>query len=538
MQPAARKKAPLESRRRLSESILWRWQRSFFERRGVRAWSAGTVPHHITSNPFVADAYARVVFGFLRDAKVAGIDRAQPVHVVELGAGSGRFGYLFLKKLLRLCRESAVGDVAFRYVMTDFAEQNVEHLRGHPWLRPLFDAGILDVARFDAERDVRNGGKAEIALLHCGEVLAPGALKNPLVVIANYLFDSLPQDAFAVAEGRLYETLVTVSSPQDEPDLDDPAILGRAEVEYHDEPVDGPYYEDPAWDRLLDGYRRRLPATSFLFPTAALRCAETLLGLAGGRMLLLAGDRGYCRDEALVAGHGRPSLAMHGSFSMMVDFQLLGERCRQLGGEPLHPEHRAESLNVSAFLYGGHADTGGPGGFPETRHAFAEAVDKFGPDDFFTLKGSFEQVYRILTLEQLLAFLRWTGWDPKRFAECLPILKERLDGFLEAQKADLHDAVGRVWDAYLPIGEEQDLAFEIGTFLIELGLYAEALPYLDHSVRLYGLEPGTAYNRALCHHGLGQWDDALEWVNRALELAPDFDAARALRIQLGAGPGS
>ena len=64
------------------------------------------------------------------------------------------------------------------------------------------------------------------------------------------------------------------------------------------------------------------------------------------------------------------------------------------------------------------------------------------------------------------------------------------------EKASFDEAVRRVWDAYLPIGEEEDLAFEVGTLLIELGLYAEALEFLEHSVRLYGVEPGTAYNRA------------------------------------------
>ena len=526
--PTSRKKAPLEQGQRLSRSILWRWQRSFFERQGARAWSAGTVPHHVTSNPFLADSYAQVVLGYLRDLRdgQAGLDPGQPVHLVELGAGSGRFGHLFLKKLLALHQGSAVRDMPIRYVMTDFTAANLDPLRAHPSLQPWIEAGILDFASFDAERD------RELALLVSGAVLAPGTLRNPLVVIANYVFDSLPQDAFTTAGGRLFESLVTVSSPQAEPDLDDPAILERAEIEFRDEPAEGACYEDPAWERLLESYRQRLPAASFLFPTAALRCVETLLGLfdgAAGRLLLLAGDRGACQDEALLQGQGRPDLSLHGSFSLPVDFQLLGEHCRGRGGTPLHPAHRAESLNVSALLFGG-----GPGSFPETRQAYAEAIEKFGPDDFFTLKGAFEPIYSILTLEQLVAFLRWTGWDARRFAECLPVLKERVDDFSDAQKSVLHDAVRRIWDAYLPIGEELDLAFEIGTFLIELRLYAEAVPFLDHSIRLYGLEPGTAYNRAVCHHGLRQLDDALEWVDRALSLAPDFDPARALRGQIKA----
>ena len=50
----------------LSRSFLWRLQRNFFDRAGVEAWTAGIVPHYITSNPWIADAYAQVVLGWLR----------------------------------------------------------------------------------------------------------------------------------------------------------------------------------------------------------------------------------------------------------------------------------------------------------------------------------------------------------------------------------------------------------------------------------------------------------------------------------------
>jgi hypothetical protein len=62
-------KVHLEKNQPLSQSILWTLQRRFFEQRGVTAWSRGTVPHYITTNPTVAAAYAQLVFGWLRDWK-------------------------------------------------------------------------------------------------------------------------------------------------------------------------------------------------------------------------------------------------------------------------------------------------------------------------------------------------------------------------------------------------------------------------------------------------------------------------------------
>jgi len=87
---------PLELPCRLSRSVLWRLQRRFFERRGPAAWSEGVVPHHATTNPYLARAYSRIVLGFLRDWR-AGLDPSQPVYLVELGAGSGRLAFHFLR---------------------------------------------------------------------------------------------------------------------------------------------------------------------------------------------------------------------------------------------------------------------------------------------------------------------------------------------------------------------------------------------------------------------------------------------------------
>ena len=463
----------LEENQRLSRSLLWRLQRNYFEQQGIEAWSSGAVPHHITSSPYIADAYARVVLGFLRDC--GALDCGQPVHIVELGSGSGRFAYSFLKKFLDLQRNSVLKTVPIRYVMTDFTESNIEHWRTHPSLVPLIEEGVLDLARFDLENDV------QLELLNSGDVVSTGTLRNPLIVISNYVFDSTPQDAFVAAGEQLFELLITLTTPQNESDVTDPDILSRIEISADENPINGNYYEDPKWNRILLDYKRRLNNTSFLFPTSTLHCIKNLHRLSGGRMLVLSGDRGYSRDEDLNLGRGTPALALHGSFSMMVDYQIIGEYCRQLGARVLHPARASAHLNISAFMFGNV-----PYDFIETRHAYAEAIEKFGPDDFFILKEPFEQLYDALTLDQILAFLRLSCWDHKRFRESLPALKKHLPEMSDSQKRQLHEAILKVWDSYLPIGEESDLAFDLGTFLLEMEFYEDAVEFLQRSVDLYG----------------------------------------------------
>ena len=126
----------LEQNQRLSKSLLWRFQRNFFDRQGVEAWNQGTVPHYITSNPFIANAYAKVIFGFLRDCHAYGLDPSQPVYIMELGAGSGRFAYHFLKKFFEFFDRSPLKHIWVKYVMTDFAERNLEFWRSHPLTIP------------------------------------------------------------------------------------------------------------------------------------------------------------------------------------------------------------------------------------------------------------------------------------------------------------------------------------------------------------------------------------------------------------------
>lgn len=136
------------------------------------------------------------------------------------------------------------GGFCFKYVITDFSHANFGFWMNHPRLQELFALGIVDFAVFDAEagsgeiggeerpgktkggesdaagdsgdgggdaRDAAVGndsgdggggpgvglwGSGCLRLELSGEELRPGDLDNPVIVVANYVFDSLKQDAF------------------------------------------------------------------------------------------------------------------------------------------------------------------------------------------------------------------------------------------------------------------------------------------------------------------------------------------------------
>ncbi|MCP3679660.1 MAG: class I SAM-dependent methyltransferase [Gammaproteobacteria bacterium] len=68
----------------------------------MSAWT-GEVPFFVTSNTFIADAYAQVIIGYIRDQIQLSPNKPdQPFYVLELGSGPGRFAFYCAKRLLEL----------------------------------------------------------------------------------------------------------------------------------------------------------------------------------------------------------------------------------------------------------------------------------------------------------------------------------------------------------------------------------------------------------------------------------------------------
>ncbi|NET56060.1 MAG: tetratricopeptide repeat protein [Symploca sp. SIO2E6] len=523
---APSKNVVIECNQRLSKSLLWRFQRNFFDRQGVEAWNQGTVPHYITSNPFIANAYAKVIFGFLRDCHAQGLNTDQPVYIMELGAGSGRFAYHFLKKFFEFFHRSPLNHISVKYVMTDFTDRNLAFWRSHPFLYPFVRSGVLDFARFDMERD------RQLTLDYGSYILSAATLKNPLIVLANYVFDSIPSDAFSVRNGQLYESLVTLIPPQPVSDLNDPTLINQVEINFEDYPITSNYYDNPNFNKILENYRQRLQDTTILFPRVGLKCIDNLRYLSGDRLLLISGDKGYSQEQALL-NRGYPSLTRHGHcFSLMVNYNAIRQYFLQIGGQFLNIAHRHNSLNICAFLLGSPFK-----GCVETRLAFTEHIEQLGPDDFFSLKKAIENHYDTLTLPQILAWLRASGWDANIFLGSFPTLIQHLNTASESFQQELYQAIEGIWETYYPIGEQKDLAFHLARLLYKMRYYREASLYLQYSLMLYGANAITLYNLGKCYYRLGQLEQAIEQLDRALEVDPSLEAARSMRIKIGLAEG-
>eukprot|EP01070_Trichotokara_eunicae_P012525 Trichotokara_eunicae@DN923_c0_g1_i1.p1 len=76
-----------------------------------------------------------------------------------------------------------------------------------------------------------------VYMLHKKETIEPN---NCMVVISNYVLDSLLTDAFQIHEGQIYESLVSIYSAQEEPDPTDSDIIARMSVKWGWKPLDLP----------------------------------------------------------------------------------------------------------------------------------------------------------------------------------------------------------------------------------------------------------------------------------------------------------
>jgi hypothetical protein len=223
-----------------SECAMWARQASFYASAGPQSWLTGTVPYWATSNAFVADRAAAVLAAAIEDASKGGrVDASEPVVVVELGAGLGAFTWLLLPRLRARLLRARLPPVL--YVMTDlddrmldawaephsgFARIPAPPVPGAPWPALTLNFAVVDAAAAPASPAVlrlrRRGADAALpSRLHA----------SPLFVVANYVLDSLPTDAFRVVGGELSEERVLLAPHAHAADADaDGTWLARADL--------------------------------------------------------------------------------------------------------------------------------------------------------------------------------------------------------------------------------------------------------------------------------------------------------------------
>ncbi|AEI41769.1 tetratricopeptide repeat protein [Paenibacillus mucilaginosus] len=509
---------------RFSESPLWELQRTYYEEQGIRAWQDGQVPYYITNNPMIASVYAGILFGFLQDRAAQG-HLTEPVTVLELGAGSGRLAFHVLHELERLQADAGLPLPRLRYVLSDFAPGSIAFWREHPGLRPWVEAGVLDFALFDAVKD------GELLLELSGERIGPGKLVQPLVALANYFFDSIPQELLYIGDGNVYECRVDLQLPESALAESAAEQLLRAEPSYAYDRA--PQYEEASYPyaEVIRTYRQELEDSHILFPAAGLACLERLGRLSGEGMVLLTADKGDHRLEPWIF-EVPPRIVRHGSFSLTANYHAIRQVYEGRGALCLFPGHHYRNLNVGCILSLPNAAA-----HIQTRLAYLRSVDRFGPDDYFSLKLGYEERLSLLEMQELLAFWRLGVYDAEWFLRGAGRMKELLPETSDEEQEDLRLGIRRMSEGYYTMHPDEKrklaalsagLLFEMGAYTEALGYYLEVLSDEAGTGETGEADPGLLHAAAVCCYETGEEAAALEWARRAAAADPEHEEAWSL----------
>ncbi|KAA0166718.1 hypothetical protein FNF27_07457 [Cafeteria roenbergensis] len=413
----------------LPDSALWALQDSFYKEMGAKSWSQAVVPNFVTSNCHIARCYANMIMASATDWARTNPQApgepgdVAPVVIVEVGCGHGRLGFMIVRHLLAMRASwppswdacALAGGRPFLYVLADLAERNVRFIERFAPLRAMIDAGWVDSAVFDAENDRTLRLRASGRTLSARDFSGASGRGRLLVAVANYVVDTLAQDAYRVRDGALERAHLSIAAPLDA-DGSDPLLrasekpgraaarllassrtVSRLSWQWRWTPTspaaaaaalaaDGhPLSADVllAYAALFGG--RALGGTgsprdaSFLVPLGGLRLLDSLRTLGSGRCVFLLGDKAYS-EEAELVGLRTPHIALHGSFSFMANLHGMMLGARALGGEALATPLR-DGFKCACLLVGTAepvAAAAGPAADPAGAGAASGAGDAGG----------------------------------------------------------------------------------------------------------------------------------------------------------------
>lgn len=485
----------------LSRSCLWQVQRDFFSEQGVEAWR--DVPFFVTSNPFIADRYARMMIAYLQDlARLNLLCIDEPIYCLELGTGTGQFSFYCQQALTRYWQATPeLTNFSFCYVMTDFTASNLEFWQKQACFQKGFADGSLDYALFDLEHP------APLPLQQSQKTLS--SLKNPLIVIGNYIFDSIRQDFFRCHHGQLQACHINTLAPAQQYDTVSQTLqslenIGFEYVYHNVAPND--YSTDLA--NILSLYAQKMHEAAFTLPTHGIESLAFMQRLAPAGFCLLTSDKGYHALAEFPKQLPR-NLVFHGSFSFDVNFHALKEYVQNQGGQAFLQSYR-EGIKTN-ILTSNHEP------LPHLQTAFNSSCEDFGPADYFRYHSHFKKL-EPLNLELLLSQLRLGQYDPYVFSLYLTPLCEIIKTATGELQAAYLESLPQFFAHIYPLPMGRDHYFSLGYFAHTLSCYALAEDYYHISLTHYGERFDTLFNLGLSTFAQEKYSLAQGYFTRALPL--------------------
>ncbi|WP_303673147.1 SAM-dependent methyltransferase [Vampirovibrio chlorellavorus] len=510
---------------RLSESLLWDMQEQFYREAGISAWEQN-VPLFITNSAYIAESYAEMVLAFVEDY-FEHLDLSEPLTIIELGTGTGRFSHHMLKELeSKLASFTKYQSVRIRYVMTDFTDSNPTFWEQHERLRPFVDKGMLDFAVFNPLAN------DSVTLRMSGEMLAPGSLKNPVIAIANYFFDTIKQDVFRIESKVLKEGLVTLERNLEGVDPESSPQLSEITPVYNYKDLrSDQYYDDARLNAILKHYRHTVRNGSILFPIGAFQVIKNLEALSDKGLMVISSDKAYTSVEEMTRFYRHDYARHEGAFSYMVNYDAIGQYFLNQDGHYFHTEGSSLSVHTVCCL---KLNTPAQK-FEHLDYLYRHKLNRANTiNSVCAAMPGREEYGSAAYIQQLLSHIRLNLCDPRVFLAMGQQLVDALPQALHSQVADLKQLMEQTWQNYYFYPGEVNIPFWFSQIYYGMGEYDKSNKALDDAIHYYGQHEALYYLKGQNYEQLQQWHKARAAYECALVMKPDFPEATAALKQVEA----
>lgn len=491
------------------DSVAWDLLKRFYCEAGPKAWDQRIVPQDSTSNCYIADTYAAITASFFRELAAEG--NSAPPLIIELGGGSGRFAWQFLNRLFNYHFDDDNPCIKFNYLLTDAAALNVESWTKAPRFGPLVESGVLEFAELSMAAD------PVIKTAH-GTVRPTEFRDRPVIIIANYLFDSIASNLLRVKNHKIEQVLVALASDEAR-FLREPITSFKSITErFKSRPIKGSASGNPGLDAIIAQYAEREGDFHVVVPEIGFAFLENFLDRETP-LMMLAGDLAFTDPKEFELSS---PLIFDTYFAHYTNFHIFAELFRAQGGDAQFQRHGDPNFACGAFTCGGTGRWSDIN-LASTRKVAEQSLKEFAPYDAHELSELIADTTEEASIRQILAWLRLSKFDPKIAEASLPLLMRQIQqGEDHINAEQLYEVYMEAYRSYFPSGGETTIDCGIAHLLMAINLPAAALHLIRQSTEEFGTSARRLFIQALALHRLGHSEDARAKAEASLQLDPTF----------------
>lgn len=498
-----------------SRSKLWPLLSELYAKEALEAWQGVGVPFYLTSTPFYAKRMAKIAFSYLLENYQAGDASHEPWNIIEIGAGAGRFAYLFLQffdELFTAYFRDVSKPPSWRYLMLDICEPVTQFWQSHPCLRPYFEKGVLDLSCFNLDSD-------DQVLLHSGtSISANHPLSCSTVVLAGYLLDTLKAEAYVLSHGRVLPMSFEVTVPLQA--IKEGTVATLAAMQYSFEPIDelSPHalqaYEHA--NCILQEYASLLEeGTQFTISTGGLACISLLKTWCPEGFALITSDQGFS-DIFTLREHPKIELGRHGSVSCPVNYHALAKLLELQGNKAITGRYSSHKFVTLIALIGKAQKA------KATAQLAQDTLNEFDNENYWRL---FDQLKELKSsLSACYAIIKLGEWDPVNFFHLYEFILNHVEDFSGYERYKWLQLIENVFYRFYPIASgDISLLSNLAVMLSKLGAWELAVKVWSLCEQLDSQRADVHFNLGIGYCKLGDTNFAMQHLIIAQKLNPQFN---------------